>query len=75
MTPHDPLLTPFCYGTYTPAHKIVHTHVCRRVRRWLRRKFEGDGQGYRQYPESYLERELGWLNIGKLPRPHPVAKA
>ena len=32
----------FCYGTYTPAYKIVDTHVCRRVRRWLRRKFEGE---------------------------------
>lgn len=65
----------FCYGTYTSAHKIVHTHVCRRVRRWLRRKFEGDGQGYRQYPESYLERELGLLNIRKLPRRCSWAKA
>ena len=35
----------FCYGTYTSAHKIVHTHVCRRVRRWLRRKFEGRWAG------------------------------
>jgi group II intron reverse transcriptase/maturase len=65
----------FCYGTYTPAHKIVHTHVCRRVRRWLRRKFEGDGQGYSQYPESYLERELGLLNIRKLPRRYSWAKS
>jgi RNA-directed DNA polymerase len=65
----------FCYGTYTPAHKIVHTHVCRRVRRWLRRKFEGDGQGYGQYPESYLERELGLLNIRKLPRRYSWAKS
>jgi len=64
----------FCYGTYTPAFKIVHTHVCRRVRRWLRRKFEGDGQGYREYPESYLERELGLLNIRKLPRRYSWAK-
>jgi hypothetical protein len=65
----------FCYGTYTPAHKIVHTHICRRVRRWLRRKFEGDGQGYRQYPDSYLERELGLLNIRKLPRRYSWAKS
>ena len=65
----------FCYGTYTSAHKIVHTHVCRRVRRWLRRKFEGDGQGYGQYPDSYLERELGLLNIRKLPRRYSWAKS
>jgi group II intron reverse transcriptase/maturase len=65
----------FCYGTYTPAFKIVHTHACRRVRRWLRRKFEGNGQGYRQYPDSYLERELGLLNIRKLPRRFSWAKS
>jgi group II intron reverse transcriptase/maturase len=65
----------FCYGTYTSAHQIVHMHVCRRVRRWLRRKFEGNGQGYRQYPESYLEQELGLLNIRKLPRRYSWAKS
>ncbi|MEI8373834.1 MAG: hypothetical protein WCJ35_13480 [Planctomycetota bacterium] len=57
-------------ATYTSAHKIVHTHVRRRVRRWLRRKFESNGQGYDQYPE----RELGLLNIRKLPRRYSWAK-
>lgn len=65
----------FCYGTYTSAHSIVHRHACRRVRRWLRRKFTLDGQGYRQYPDSYLERELGLLNIRKLPRRYSWAKS
>ena len=64
----------FCYGTYTAAFGIVHWHVCRRVRRWLRRKFTLDGQGYSQYPDSRLERELGLLNIKKLPRRYSWAK-
>jgi group II intron reverse transcriptase/maturase len=64
----------FCYGTYTSAHKIVHRHICCRVRRWLRRKFEGNGQGYDQYPDSYLEQELRLLNIRKLPRRYSWAK-
>ena len=64
----------FCYGTYTPAFTIVHRHACRRVRRWLRRKFERDGQGYGQYPESHLERELGLLNLNRFPRRHSWAK-
>ena len=64
----------FCYGTYTPAFQIVHLHACRRVRRWLRRKFEIDGQGYRQYPDSYLERELGMLNLTRFPRRYSWAK-
>ena len=49
-------------------------HTCRRVRRWLRRKFEIEGQGYRQYPDSYLERELGLLNLNRFPRRHSWAK-
>ncbi len=64
----------FCYGTYTPAFQIVHLHACRRVRRWLRRKFELEGQGYRQYPDSYLEHELGLLNLTRFPRRHSWAK-
>ena len=53
---------------------IVHRHACRRVRRWLRRKFELDGQGYRQYPDSHLERELGLLNLEQFPRRYSWAK-
>ena len=64
----------FGYGTYTPAFGIVNLHVQRRVRRWLRRKYEVEGQGYRQYPDSYLERELGLLNLTRLPRRHSWAK-
>jgi hypothetical protein len=64
----------FCYGTYTSAFHLVHQHACRRVRRWLRRKFESRGQGCSQYPESHLEREFGLLNIQKLPRHYSWAK-
>jgi group II intron reverse transcriptase/maturase len=65
----------FSYGTLTPAYQIVHRHACRRVRRWLRRKFATVGQGFREYPDSYLERELGLLNPLKFPRRHSWAKA
>jgi RNA-directed DNA polymerase len=65
----------FCYGTYTPAYRIVRQHVSRRVRRWLCRKFDVRGQGYRQYPDSYLEHELGLLNLTQLPRRHSWAKS
>jgi len=64
----------FCYGTYTPAFRIVNTHVCRRVRQWLCRKFETRGQGTSKFPDSYLERQLGMLNLNRLPRRHPWAK-
>ena len=65
----------FCYGTYSQAFHIVHRHVCRRVRRWLRRKFELSGQGCRQYPDGYLERELGLLNLERFPRRYSWAKS
>jgi hypothetical protein len=55
--------------------QIVHLHACRRVRRWLRRKGEFSGQGYRQYPDSRLESELGLLNLTKFPRRYSWAKS
>ena len=64
----------FCYGTYTPAFHIVHRHVVRRVRRWLRRKLKWTGLGYGQYPDSRLERELGLLNLTRFQRRHSWAK-
>jgi RNA-directed DNA polymerase len=64
----------FCYGTYTPAFHDVHRHACRRVRRWLRRKLELDGQGVGQYPDSRLQREFGLLNLERFPRRHSWAK-
>ena len=65
----------FCYGTYTPAFQVVHQHACRRVRRWLRRKYELAGQGTRQYPDSRLEHELGLLNLPRFPRRYSWAKS
>jgi hypothetical protein len=65
----------FCYGTYTSAFHLVHRHVVRRVRRWLRRKFELTGHGYRQYPDSRLEQELGLLNLTRFRRRYSWAKS
>src|SRR5208283_3360472 len=64
----------FNYGTYTSAFQLVHLHACRRVRRWLRRKYKFVGQGYRQYPNERLEQELGLLNLTRFPRRHSWAK-
>ena len=65
----------FCYGTYTPAFRVVHKHACRRVRQWLRRKLELAGQGVRQYPDSRLQCEFGLLNLERFPRRHLWAKS
>ncbi len=64
----------FCFGTYTSAFNLVNIHVNRRVRQWLCRKFEIKGLGYSQYPDSYLERELGLLNLTRFRRRYSWAK-
>ena len=65
----------FSYGTLDPAYRAVQQHVQGRVRRWLCRKFKTRGQGYREYPDSYLAQTLGLLNLLRLPRRHSWAKA
>ncbi len=65
----------FGYGTYTPAFEIVHDHVRYRVRRWLRRKFKVRNQGYRQFPDTYLERKLGLVNLTRFQRRHSWANS
>jgi len=65
----------FSFGTLTPAYQTVRRHACYRVRRWLRRKFQLAGQGYSDYPDSYLEATLGLINPLKLPRRLSWAKA
>lgn len=58
----------FSYGTLDPAYRAVQRHARTRVRRWLRRKFQLRGQGYRQYPDSALAETLGLLNLQTLRR-------
>jgi group II intron reverse transcriptase/maturase len=53
----------FCYGTTSPAYRVVHSHVVHRVRRWLQRKFKVRGRGCGQFPDAYLEATLGLLNL------------
>jgi RNA-directed DNA polymerase len=65
----------FSFGTTTPAYKIVHRHARHRVRRWLRRKHQLPGLGYRQFPIGCLEETLGLLNPLTLPRRFSWAKA
>lgn len=65
----------FSYGTFAPAYQTVQRHAEHRVRRWLRRKFELRGLGYRQFPIGYPEETLGLLNPLTLPRRFSWAKA
>jgi group II intron reverse transcriptase/maturase len=64
----------FCHGTYTRAFAIVHAHIVHRVRRWLCKKFHVKGQGYREYPDTYLEQKLDLVNLTCFKRRHSWAK-
>jgi RNA-directed DNA polymerase len=64
----------FNHGTYRSAFKAVHAHACRRVRRWLRRKYKFRGEGYRQYPDQRLVREFRLLDLRRYPRGDSWAK-
>ena len=64
----------FNYGTHRPAFQAVHHHACRRIRRWLRRKYKFRGEGYREYPDSRLVNELGLLDLHRFPGNHSWAK-
>ncbi len=58
----------FNNGTFRPAFEAVHAHACRRVRRWLRRKYAIRGAGYRQYPDERLLKEFGLLDLRRYRR-------
>jgi RNA-directed DNA polymerase len=64
----------FCYGTYTPAFRLVSRHARHRVRRWICRKFKLRGQGYSQYTDTDIEHNLGLVNLKHFRRRHSWAK-
>jgi len=53
----------FRLGTVTAVYHHVTAHVCARLRRWLMRKFKGQGSRYARYPDRYLHETLGLLQL------------
>lgn len=53
----------FSVGTVVPAYKIVLKHARRRLRWWLCKKHKMRGNGYKQFPNTYLHAELGLLQL------------
>ena len=56
----------FRLGPVTKAYERVNRHVCQRLRRWLCRKHEEAGSGYKRYPDSFLHAELGLVRLPSL---------
>ena len=64
----------FCYGTYTSAFRsCITTSVAGSVGGYVG-NLKLDGRDTSQYPDSYLERELGLLNITQSSRRHSVGE-
>ena len=65
----------FCLGPVSPTYRLLDTHVCQRLRRWLCKKHQVAGTGWGRYPDQYLHEQLGLVRLS--PRTHdlPWAKA
>ena len=65
----------FQLGQVSPAYHAVESHVCYRLRKWLRWKYKLAGSGKSRFPDSYLHQDLGLVELSKLPRCVPWAHA
>jgi RNA-directed DNA polymerase len=53
----------FRIGTVSKAYRSIDTHVRQRVRQWLRAKFKVKGSGKQRYPDAYLYKKLGLIQL------------
>jgi RNA-directed DNA polymerase len=53
----------FDQGPVLKAYHVIQTYTERRLRRWLMRRRQKRGTGYRQYPDEYLYERLGLLKL------------
>jgi len=65
----------FCLGPVSKAYHTVERHACDRLRRWLRLKHKVQGRGTSRYPNDYLHKRLGLVELPQRTRSLPWAKA
>jgi RNA-directed DNA polymerase len=65
----------FQLGQVSAAYRAVAQHVRYRLRKWLRWKYQVAGSGEARFPDTYLHQVLGLVELSKLPRCVPWAKA
>jgi len=58
----------FSYGSCSKARRDVHLHLYHAVRRFLRRRHNVGGRGYRQFPEPVVFGKLGVLALASCSR-------
>lgn len=65
----------FCLGPVSKAYAAVDRHACRRLRQWLCAKHKVQGRGTSRFPDEYLYRKLGLLQLPRRTRNLPWAKS
>ena len=65
----------FCQGPVGKPYRIVTRHARRRLRQWLRDKHKLPGRGISRFPDDYLHRELGLIELRLRDRNAPWANA
>lgn len=53
----------FCLGPVSKAYQAVDHHVCQRLRQWLCVKHKVPGRGTSRFPDAYLHRTLGLVDL------------
>ena len=53
----------FRHGPVVATYRIIQLYANRRLRRWLMRKRELGGMGYRRYPDKFLYETLGLVRL------------
>lgn len=60
----------FCRGPVSEAYRNIDLHVRRQVRKWLASKHKKKGRGIKRYPNEYLYRELGLVQLTAMRNRH-----
>lgn len=75
----NPILRGWCeyfnQGPVGKVYRLVRRYVERRFRRWLMRRIQRGGTGYKRYPDRYLYEELGLFPVPDRRTTMPNAKA
>jgi RNA-directed DNA polymerase len=65
----------FSLGPVSTAYRALDSHTTQRLRRWLCKKHKDPGRGIARYPDKYLYKRLGLINMPQLTQRLPWANA
>ena len=63
----------FCLGPVSKAYSAVEHHARRRLRQWLRAKYNLQGSATKKYPEASLHDKLGLARLTRRTSSFPWA--